>query len=45
MQMMLCPIRFTAAGLTKIDRSLITSIAGGVTTYLIILFQFNYTGT
>ncbi|KAK5638525.1 hypothetical protein RI129_012820 [Pyrocoelia pectoralis] len=33
-------IEFTACGLVKIDRALITSIAGAVTTYLVILIQF-----
>nr|CAH7732756.1 unnamed protein product [Callosobruchus chinensis] len=43
MQIFHCRIRFTAAGLTEINRSIITSIAAGVTTYLIILIQFNTT--
>ncbi|KAH0816590.1 hypothetical protein GEV33_006201 [Tenebrio molitor] len=34
-------IEFTAFGLTKINRELLTGIAGAVTTYLVILFQFN----
>ncbi|CAG9819531.1 unnamed protein product [Phaedon cochleariae] len=34
-------IRFSCSGLFTIDRSLITSIAGSVTTYIVILFQFN----
>ncbi|KAF2896845.1 hypothetical protein ILUMI_09338 [Ignelater luminosus] len=31
---------FTATGLTTMDRSLVTSIIGAVTTYLVILLQF-----
>ncbi|KAJ3650960.1 hypothetical protein Zmor_017032 [Zophobas morio] len=36
-----CRIEFSAFGLTKIHRGLLTTIAGAVTTYLVILFQFN----
>ncbi|VEN51539.1 unnamed protein product [Callosobruchus maculatus] len=43
MQIFHCRIRFTAAGLTEINRRIVTSIAAGVTTYLIILIQFNTT--
>ncbi|XP_018334366.1 gustatory receptor for sugar taste 43a-like isoform X2 [Agrilus planipennis] len=32
--------QFTALGLAKIDRSLITTIVGAVTTYLVIVIQF-----
>ncbi|XP_028135339.2 gustatory receptor for sugar taste 43a-like [Diabrotica virgifera virgifera] len=35
-----CPIKFTSCNMVSIDRNLLTSIAGGVTTYLVILFQF-----
>ncbi|XP_047352202.1 gustatory receptor for sugar taste 43a-like isoform X1 [Vespa velutina] len=34
------PLDFTACGLFSLDRSLVTSIAGAVTTYLVILIQF-----
>ncbi|KAJ3650965.1 hypothetical protein Zmor_017037 [Zophobas morio] len=36
-----CQIEFNACGLTTTDRSLIPAISGAVTTYLVILFQFN----
>ncbi|EFA05758.1 gustatory receptor 20 [Tribolium castaneum] len=36
-----CQIRFTAYGFTKLHRGLLTTITGAVTTYLVILFQFN----
>ncbi|XP_025263750.1 gustatory receptor for sugar taste 43a isoform X2 [Camponotus floridanus] len=35
-----CPLEFSACGLFTLDRSLVTSIAGAVTTYLVILIQF-----
>ncbi|XP_072394805.1 gustatory receptor for sugar taste 43a-like isoform X2 [Diabrotica undecimpunctata] len=35
-----CPIKFTSCNIVAMDRQLIISIAGGVTTYLVILFQF-----
>ncbi|XP_072394806.1 uncharacterized protein [Diabrotica undecimpunctata] len=35
-----CPIKFTSCHLFSMDRHLLTSIAGGVTTYLVILLQF-----
>ncbi|RZC39647.1 7tm 7 domain containing protein [Asbolus verrucosus] len=36
-----CKIEFTALGLAQIQRGVLTTIAGAVTTYLVILFQFN----
>ncbi|XP_063926728.1 putative gustatory receptor 28b isoform X2 [Zophobas morio] len=36
-----CELDFTAFGLTVMHRGLLTAIAGAVTTYLVILFQFN----
>ncbi|XP_028135351.2 gustatory receptor for sugar taste 43a-like [Diabrotica virgifera virgifera] len=36
-------LRFSSCGFFKISRALLTSIAGAVTTYLVILFQFNTT--
>ncbi|XP_063926729.1 gustatory receptor for sugar taste 43a-like isoform X3 [Zophobas morio] len=36
-----CELDFTAFGLTRIHRRILTAIAGAVTTYLVILFQFN----
>ncbi|XP_044260828.1 gustatory receptor for sugar taste 43a-like [Tribolium madens] len=36
-----CQIKFTAYGFTKLHRGLLTTITGAVTTYLVILFQFN----
>ncbi|XP_049824632.1 gustatory receptor for sugar taste 43a-like [Aethina tumida] len=41
LQVSQCKIRFYSCGLVKIDRSLITAVVGAVTTYLVILFQFN----
>nr|UTN00877.1 gustatory receptor [Semanotus bifasciatus] len=41
MQLSYCRLKFTSGGFFKIDRSLLTSVAGAVTTYLVILFQFN----
>uniref|UniRef100_A0A6P7GST6 Gustatory receptor n=1 Tax=Diabrotica virgifera virgifera TaxID=50390 RepID=A0A6P7GST6_DIAVI len=35
-----CPIKFTSCNIIAMDRKLLISIAGGVTTYLVILFQF-----
>ncbi|XP_072743920.1 gustatory receptor for sugar taste 43a-like isoform X2 [Anoplolepis gracilipes] len=34
------PLEFSACGLFTLDRTLVTSIAGAVTTYLVILIQF-----
>ncbi|XP_044738933.1 gustatory receptor for sugar taste 43a-like [Chrysoperla carnea] len=34
-------VEFTACGLCTLDRRLISAITGAVTTYLVILFQFN----
>ncbi|KAJ3650964.1 hypothetical protein Zmor_017036 [Zophobas morio] len=34
-----CKIKFSACGLAEIHRTLLTTIAGAVTTYLVILFQ------
>ncbi|KAG7212208.1 hypothetical protein KM043_012544 [Ampulex compressa] len=34
------PLEFSACGLFALDRTLVTSIAGAVTTYLVILIQF-----
>ncbi|XP_018574194.1 gustatory receptor for sugar taste 43a-like [Anoplophora glabripennis] len=41
MQLNYCKIKFSPCGFFKIDRSLITSVTAAVTTYLVILFQFN----
>ncbi|EFA13587.1 gustatory receptor for sugar taste 43a [Tribolium castaneum] len=35
-----CKIEFSVYGFTKINRELLTTIAGAITTYLVILFQF-----
>ncbi|KAK2585409.1 hypothetical protein KPH14_010080 [Odynerus spinipes] len=40
LQLLHQPLDFTACGLFSFDRTLITSIAGAVTTYLVILIQF-----
>ncbi|KOC67773.1 Putative gustatory receptor 43a [Habropoda laboriosa] len=40
LQLLHRPLEFTACGLFPLDRTLITSIAGAVTTYLVILIQF-----
>ncbi|XP_060533804.1 gustatory receptor for sugar taste 43a-like isoform X2 [Cylas formicarius] len=39
----LCEITFEGCGFFVISRNLLTTIAGAVTTYLVILFQFNNT--
>nr|XP_015838605.1 PREDICTED: gustatory receptor for sugar taste 43a-like [Tribolium castaneum] len=39
-----CKIEFSAYGFTKINRGLLTTIAGAITTYLVVLFQFNKNG-
>ncbi|XP_031777853.1 gustatory receptor 3 isoform X1 [Nasonia vitripennis] len=39
-QLLQRPIEFTACGLFYLDRGLVTSIVGSVTTYLVILVQF-----
>ncbi|XP_058800704.1 gustatory receptor for sugar taste 43a-like [Phymastichus coffea] len=39
-QLLQRPVEFTACGLFYLDRGLMTSIAGSVTTYLVILVQF-----
>ncbi|CAG9862418.1 unnamed protein product [Phyllotreta striolata] len=43
LQLSYCKLRFSSCGFFKINRSLLTSIAGAVTTYLVILFQFSDT--
>ncbi|CAH1115347.1 unnamed protein product [Psylliodes chrysocephalus] len=43
LQISYCKLQFSSCGFFKINRSLLTSIAGAVTTYLVILFQFNDT--
>jgi len=40
LQLLHRPLEFSACGLFTLDRTLITSIAGAVTTYLVILLQF-----
>ncbi|CAL1679263.1 unnamed protein product [Lasius platythorax] len=40
LQLLLRPLEFSACGLFTLDRTLMTSIAGAVTTYLVILLQF-----
>ncbi|XP_076180926.1 gustatory receptor for sugar taste 43a isoform X2 [Ptiloglossa arizonensis] len=40
LQLLHRPLEFSACGLFCLDRTLITSIAGAVTTYLVILIQF-----
>ncbi|XP_029179082.1 gustatory receptor for sugar taste 43a-like [Nylanderia fulva] len=40
LQLLHRPLEFSACGLFTLDRSLVTSIAGAVTTYLVILIQF-----
>ncbi|XP_017756033.1 PREDICTED: gustatory receptor for sugar taste 43a-like [Eufriesea mexicana] len=40
LQLLHRPLEFSACGLFSLDRNLITSIAGVVTTYLVILIQF-----
>ncbi|XP_003701221.2 gustatory receptor for sugar taste 43a isoform X2 [Megachile rotundata] len=40
LQLLHRPLEFSACGLFPVDRTLITSIAGVVTTYLVILIQF-----
>ncbi|XP_023314881.1 gustatory receptor for sugar taste 43a-like [Trichogramma pretiosum] len=40
LQLLQRPVEFTACGLFFLDRGLVTSIAGAVTTYLVILVQF-----
>ncbi|XP_053997934.1 gustatory receptor for sugar taste 43a-like [Hylaeus anthracinus] len=40
LQLLHRPLEFSACGLFSLDRTLITSIAGVVTTYLVILIQF-----
>ncbi|XP_033223109.1 gustatory receptor for sugar taste 43a-like [Belonocnema kinseyi] len=40
LQMLHRPLEFSACGLFIMDRTLVTSIAGAVTTYLVILIQF-----
>ncbi|XP_015437464.1 PREDICTED: gustatory receptor for sugar taste 43a-like [Dufourea novaeangliae] len=40
LQLLHRPLEFSACGLFSLDRALITSIAGAVTTYLVILIQF-----
>ncbi|XP_046470993.1 gustatory receptor for sugar taste 43a isoform X1 [Neodiprion pinetum] len=40
LQLLHRPLEFSACGLCSLDRSLVTSIAGAVTTYLVILIQF-----
>ncbi|XP_057319223.1 gustatory receptor for sugar taste 43a-like isoform X2 [Microplitis mediator] len=40
LQLLHRPLHFTACGLFSLDRALITSMAGAVTTYLVILIQF-----
>ncbi|CAG9863809.1 unnamed protein product [Phyllotreta striolata] len=38
------PLRFTIAGFYKINKQLIPSLLGGITSYLIILIQFRFQG-
>ncbi|XP_025261972.1 gustatory receptor for sugar taste 43a [Camponotus floridanus] len=40
LQLLHRPLEFTACGLFTLDRTLITSLAGAVTTYLVIIIQF-----
>ncbi|XP_011633717.1 gustatory receptor for sugar taste 43a-like [Pogonomyrmex barbatus] len=40
LQLLHRPLEFSACGLFTLDRTLVTSIAGAVTTYLVILIQF-----
>ncbi|XP_074039653.1 gustatory receptor for sugar taste 43a [Leptinotarsa decemlineata] len=40
LQLMYCEMDFSCCGFFEINRSLLTSIAGAVFTYLVILFQF-----
>nr|WGC54965.1 gustatory receptor 7 [Psyttalia incisi] len=40
LQLLHRPLDFTACGLFSLDRALVTSMAGAVTTYLVILIQF-----
>ncbi|XP_012270798.1 gustatory receptor for sugar taste 43a [Orussus abietinus] len=40
LQLLHRPLDFSACGLFSVDRALVTSIAGAVTTYLVILIQF-----
>ncbi|XP_014476530.1 PREDICTED: gustatory receptor for sugar taste 43a-like [Dinoponera quadriceps] len=40
LQLLHRPLEFSACGLFTLDRGLVTSIAGAVTTYLVILIQF-----
>ncbi|XP_076652990.1 gustatory receptor for sugar taste 43a [Halictus rubicundus] len=40
LQLLHRPLEFSVCGLFSLDRTLITSIAGAVTTYLVILIQF-----
>ncbi|KAK0095501.1 hypothetical protein PV326_008166 [Microctonus aethiopoides] len=40
LQLMHRPLDFSACGLFSLDRALVTSMAGAVTTYLVILIQF-----
>ncbi|XP_066601322.1 gustatory receptor for sugar taste 43a-like isoform X2 [Prorops nasuta] len=40
LQLLQRPLEFSACGLFSLDRPLVTSIAGAVTTYLVILIQF-----
>ncbi|XP_020277873.1 gustatory receptor for sugar taste 43a-like isoform X2 [Pseudomyrmex gracilis] len=40
LQLLHRPLEFSACGLFALDRTLVTSIAGAVTTYLVILIQF-----
>ncbi|XP_072744220.1 gustatory receptor for sugar taste 43a-like isoform X2 [Anoplolepis gracilipes] len=40
LQLLHRPLEFSACGLFTVDRTLVTSIAGAVTTYLVILIQF-----
>ncbi|CAL7942740.1 unnamed protein product [Xylocopa violacea] len=42
LQLLHRPLEFSACGLFSLDRTLITSIAGVVTTYLVILMQFQH---
>ncbi|XP_034948469.1 gustatory receptor for sugar taste 43a-like [Chelonus insularis] len=40
LQLLHRPLNFSACGLFSLDRALVTSMAGAVTTYLVILIQF-----
>lgn len=40
LQLLHRPLEFSACGLFSLDRNLITSIAGVITTYLVILVQY-----